>query len=88
MFQITKSVFTSFSELFFNLNRLLILPHSSSVKAEVQVGPSTKPDDNVFTPVLMSAISAPDPVKGSDGKFHVVYEMEVTNATNIDREIR
>jgi hypothetical protein len=87
MFQITKAVFIIFSTLFFNLNLPLILPHSSSAKGEEHKESPAK-TDNIFTPVLMSLIPAPNPVKGSDGKFHLVYELEVTNATNIDWEIR
>jgi hypothetical protein len=88
MFKIAKlSVIVSCSVLN-NLNFLLILSHSSPAKEEQQSGSSTKPDDDIFTPVLMSVISAPNPVKGSDGKFHLVYELKVTNATNIDWEIR
>lgn len=45
----------------------------------------TRADDaeNVFTPVVVSAISAPDPVKGSDGMYHFVYELEALNATGL-----
>ncbi|MGH7849971.1 MAG: hypothetical protein ACREOP_06705, partial [Thermodesulfobacteriota bacterium] len=46
----------------------------------------TKPD-STFTPVVVSVISAPDPVKGSDGKYHFVYELEALNATGLAWEI-
>ena len=32
-----------------------------------------------FTPVIMRIDQPPVPVKGSDGRFHVVYEVELTN---------
>jgi hypothetical protein len=43
--------------------------------------------DNEFTPIVMSVFSAPIPVKGSDGRFHLVYELFVTNAYKLDFEI-
>lgn len=36
--------------------------------------------DNVFTPVVVSVINTPNPVKGSDGMYHFVYELEAVNA--------
>lgn len=36
--------------------------------------------DNVFTPVVVSVINAPNPVKGTDGMYHFVYELEAVNA--------
>ncbi len=34
-----------------------------------------------LTPILMRVLDAPQPVKGSDGKFHLVYELELTNTS-------
>ncbi len=39
--------------------------------------------DSIFTPVVVSVISAPNPVKGSDGMYHFVYELEALNATGL-----
>jgi hypothetical protein len=33
------------------------------------------------TPVLMRVLAPPEPVKGSDGVFHLVYELELTNSS-------
>jgi murein DD-endopeptidase MepM/ murein hydrolase activator NlpD len=33
------------------------------------------------TPLLMRVLQPPDPVKGSDGKFHLVYELVLTNTS-------
>ncbi len=55
---------------------------SSDAYAEDMEKPGTKPD-SIFTPVVVSVISAPDPVKGSDGKYHFVYELEALNATGL-----
>lgn len=33
------------------------------------------------TPVLMRVVELPEPVKGSDGELHLVYELELTNSS-------
>src|SRR5215216_82219 len=33
------------------------------------------------TPLLMRVLDAPQPVKGSDGKYHLVYELVLTNTS-------
>jgi hypothetical protein len=33
------------------------------------------------TPLLMRVLDPPEPVKGSDGKYHVVYELVLTNSS-------
>jgi murein DD-endopeptidase MepM/ murein hydrolase activator NlpD len=33
------------------------------------------------TPLLMRVLDAPQPVKGSDGKYHLVYELVLTNSS-------
>jgi hypothetical protein len=55
---------------------------SSNAYAEDMEKPGTKPD-SIFTPVLASVLNAPDPVKGSDGSYHLVYELKVSNATGL-----
>lgn len=49
---------------------------------------STKGRDNVFTPVVVSVINSPNPVLGSDGLYHLVYELEALNATGFPWEIK
>ena len=34
------------------------------------------------TPLLMRVLDAPEPVKGSDGKYHLVYELVLTNSSS------
>jgi hypothetical protein len=34
-----------------------------------------------LTPLLMRVVAPPEPVKGSDGELHLVYELELTNAS-------
>ncbi|MGB7293325.1 MAG: M23 family metallopeptidase [Thermodesulfobacteriota bacterium] len=43
--------------------------------------------DNAFTPVVISVLAPPVPVKGSDGRFHLVYELVVTNSNNFDWQV-
>lgn len=43
--------------------------------------------NNEFTPVVTSVLATPIPVKGSDGRFHLVYELFVTNAYKLDFQI-
>src|SRR5215210_9245707 len=33
------------------------------------------------TPLLMRVLDAPEPVKGTDGKYHLVYELVLTNSS-------
>src|SRR5215204_2149939 len=33
------------------------------------------------TPLLMRVLDAPQPVKGTDGKYHLVYELVLTNSS-------
>lgn len=35
---------------------------------------------NEFTPIVASFVTEPHPVLGSDGKYHLVYELQLTNA--------
>ncbi|HSC35691.1 MAG TPA: M23 family metallopeptidase [Thermodesulfobacteriota bacterium] len=55
---------------------------SSNAYAQDKEKPGAKPD-SIFTPVVVSVISAPDPVKGSDSMYHFVYELEALNATGL-----
>lgn len=43
--------------------------------------------DNAFTPVVFSVLAPPVPVKGSDGKYHITYELSLSNANTFDWEI-
>jgi murein DD-endopeptidase MepM/ murein hydrolase activator NlpD len=37
---------------------------------------------NEFTPIVVSLVTEPHPVLGSDGKYHLVYELQLTNANS------
>jgi hypothetical protein len=43
-------------------------------------GAAPRQDPDGFTPVVSSVVAPPWPVKGSDGRFHVVYEVQLLNA--------
>ncbi|HML94124.1 MAG TPA: M23 family metallopeptidase [Thermodesulfobacteriota bacterium] len=38
---------------------------------------------NQFTPIIVSFLAEPRPVLGSDGKYHLVYELQLTNTTQL-----
>jgi hypothetical protein len=40
-------------------------------------------EDTHYTPIVMSVLAAPNPVRGSDDAFHLVYELQVTNASGV-----
>jgi hypothetical protein len=40
-----------------------------------------------FTPVASHVLTVPQPVKASDGNFHLAYELLLTNATGVDVDI-
>jgi len=39
-------------------------------------------EDSLLTPFTMKVLAPPVPVKGSDGTFHLVYELKLTNASS------
>jgi hypothetical protein len=41
-----------------------------------------------FTPVLQSVVAPPNPVKGSDGRYHLVYEVQLSNASSLPWKLR
>jgi len=43
----------------------------------------TAPTEDAFTPAVLSVLAAPEPVRGSDGRYHLVYELLATNATRV-----
>mgnify|MGYP000585833747 CR=1 FL=1 len=43
--------------------------------------------DNIFTPIVFSVLAPPVPVKGSDGNYHITYELSLSNANTFDWEV-
>jgi len=39
--------------------------------------------ENMFTPITSFVIASPDPVLGSDGRYHMVYELQISNITTL-----
>ncbi|MGI9534673.1 MAG: M23 family metallopeptidase [Thermodesulfobacteriota bacterium] len=39
--------------------------------------------ENRFSPITSFVIAKPDPVLGSDGRYHMVYELQITNVTSL-----
>ncbi|MEE8299373.1 MAG: M23 family metallopeptidase [Thermodesulfobacteriota bacterium] len=42
---------------------------------------------NDFTPIIISLLTEPHPILGSDGKYHLVYELQLTNANSFTWQI-
>lgn len=63
----------------------VFLPLSSCNDSEGQAT-SDQPitsSESQFTPIVSSLLTKPNPVLGSDGRYHFVYELKVTNATGL-----
>jgi len=52
------------------------------IKKYGNVGVSVEDVRNDFTPIIISLLTEPHPVLGSDGKYHLVYELQLTNAVS------
>jgi hypothetical protein len=46
-----------------------------------QGGEPVESGSNQFTPIIVSFLTEPHPVLGSDGRYHLVYELQLTNTT-------
>jgi hypothetical protein len=51
-----------------------------TVEADGATGPADRLD---FAPIASSVLTRPVPVKGTDGRFHIVYEVLLTNNTPV-----
>jgi hypothetical protein len=54
--------------------------------------PSAQPSGGLrpgtqFTPVVASTLTTPEPVKGSDGRIHLAYELLLTNVTALSVQV-
>ncbi|GAA3627555.1 M23 family metallopeptidase [Microbacterium awajiense] len=64
-------------------------PSATSVpdaSVEVPDGEDLAPG-TAFTPLIASTVTTPAPVKGTDGKVHLAYELLLTNATALPFEV-
>ena len=43
--------------------------------------------ENAFTPIATSVLAPPVPVKGSDGRYHITYELFLTNSNAFEWEV-
>ncbi|MFA5867282.1 MAG: M23 family metallopeptidase [Actinomycetota bacterium] len=77
-----KKVFTVLGLLTLTL---LVLAGSGCVTKK-EVSPPPLPGQNL-TPIIGEAVVEPQPVKLSDGKYYLMYELKVTNATPSDYSI-
>jgi hypothetical protein len=62
---------------------------SAQGAAETQRPAAVGVEPQQFTPVVASTLGATTaPVKGTDGRYHVVYELQLTNAKSIPATVR
>ncbi len=43
--------------------------------------------ENALTPIVMSVLAPPVPVKGSDGRYHITYELFLTNSNTFEWKV-
>jgi hypothetical protein len=55
-----------------------------TVEADGATGPADRLD---FAPIASSVLTRPVPVKGTDGRFHIVYEVLLTNNTPVPMSV-
>ena len=55
-------------------------PSTTTTVSAAPAEPRRGPEPSVATPLLANVIAAPIPVPTSDGKIHLAYELQVTNA--------
>jgi murein DD-endopeptidase MepM/ murein hydrolase activator NlpD len=56
--------------------------------ALVPAGSAAAAGPDAFTPIVQSAVARPSPVKGSDGRYHLVYEVQALNASSLPWNVR
>ena len=49
---------------------------------------AASPDRDAFTPVMQRVVGPVWPVKGSDGRWHVVYDVQLSNVTGLGWRVR
>jgi murein DD-endopeptidase MepM/ murein hydrolase activator NlpD len=54
---------------------------AGDLAGDIQVNIESGGAGEDLTPILMRVVEPPEPVKGSDGKFHLVYELKLTNVS-------
>jgi len=62
---------------------LLALVLVAALLSSASAAAGLTPRQDEFTPITESVVAKPWPVKGSDGRYHVVYEVELTNASSL-----
>lgn len=54
---------------------------ASTTVAEGGATTTTQPTSDELTPLIVTTLNEPIPVKGADGRYHVAYELHVLNAS-------
>jgi len=50
-------------------------------------GTAARGDEIQLTPLVVDVLSPPTPVKGADSAYHLVYELQLANASPVDLEL-
>jgi hypothetical protein len=68
--------------------RLLSLVIAAATVAAISATPATAAGHDQFSALNQSAVAPPNPVKGSDGRYHFVYEVQLVNPTSLPWRVR
>lgn len=64
------------------LTILFVFPGCNESDGEMANVPPTE-GENMFTPITSFIVAPPDPVLGSDSRYHMVYELQISNITTL-----
>ena len=53
----------------------------------LMTGTAARADEIQLTPLVVDVLSPPTPVKGADSAYHLVYELQLANASPVDLEL-
>jgi hypothetical protein len=70
------------------VTRLSVLILAALAFAPVGAASAAGPDLDAFTPITQTVLAPPAPVLGSDGRYHVVYEIQAVNVSSLPWTVR
>lgn len=68
--------------------RLLLLVVAACAVAPPAAASAARQAPDAFTPISLTTLARPAPVLGSDGRYHVVYELQALNASSLPWTVR
>ncbi|MDT5388568.1 MAG: hypothetical protein QOE04_2209, partial [Mycobacterium sp.] len=81
---IVRKVFSVFGGAVLGVAVVVAGCGTSTKPATQSTGTPTSSPPAVVTPVLATVVAAPVPVPATDGKVHLAYELQLTNAMGSD----